>query len=205
MGKIVDIYMPLDSREGPNREVWPVARKQVSELISVIKKCGWEAHALNPEKPITSVAEGLRVIQKSKGDRFIDFMGGWAYPDFSVTPMWQLPKDLPKLMIGSAIPDYPGCVGLFAAQSGTSHMGLACDRLFVENFEDHETYIDAIRSFLETGRYAPPYPETIDVDVADTHRARARAVRERIKGSVYGAVGPRSMQMWNKISEADFL
>ena len=35
--------------------------------------------------------------------------------------------------------------------------------------------------------------------------AAARDVAKKLKGSVYGAVGPRSMQMWNKISEADFL
>lgn len=205
MGKLVDIYLPLDSRKGPNDEVWPVTVKQLSDLVSVIEKCGWKANVLNPEGPITSVSHGMQIIQKAKGDRFINFMGGWAYPDFSVSPMWQLPRELPKLMIGSAISDYPGSVGLFAAQSGTAHMGMKVDRLFVEKFEKHDTYADAVETFLNTGEYAPSYPDTIEVEVEETHRERARKVADKLKGQIYGAVGPRSMQMWNKISEADFL
>lgn len=205
MNKLVDIYLPLDSRKGPNDEVWPVTTKQLSELVSVIERCGWTAHVLNPEGPITSVAQGMDVIKKCKGDRFINFMGGWAYPDFSVSPMWQLPKELPKLMIGSAIPDYPGSVGLFAALSGTAHVGMACHRLFVEKFENHAEYTEAIETFLNTGTYAPPYPGTIEVEVDENHRDQAKKVAEKLKGQIYGAVGPRSMQMWNKISEADFL
>ncbi|MDH4217923.1 MAG: hypothetical protein OEZ52_05475 [Candidatus Aminicenantes bacterium] len=205
MNKIVDIYLPLDSRKGPNDEVWPITKKQLGELVYVIEKCGWTAHVLNPEGPITSVAQGMNVIKEAKGDRFIDFMGGWAYPDFSVSPMWQLPKDLPKLMIGSAISDYPGNVGLFAAQSGTAHIGIDCDRLFVERSENHEEYADAVETFLNTGRYAPRYPDTIDVEVTEEQRKKARLIVEQLRGSIYGAVGPRSMQMWNKISEADFL
>ncbi len=205
MNKTVDIYLPLDSRKGPNEEVWPITKKQLVELVSVIEKCGWTAYVLNPEGPVTSVAQGMDVIKRAKGNRFIDFMGGWAYPDFSVSPMWQLHKDLPKLMIGSAISDYPGNVGLFAAQSGTAHVGIDCDRLFVERFENHEEYADAIEAFLISGRYVPPYPATIDVEVAEEQREKAMQVVEQLKGSIYGAVGPRSMQMWNKISEADFL
>lgn len=205
MKKLVDIYLPLDSRKEPNDEVWPVTTKQLSELVSVIEKCGWRASVLNPTGPITSVAQGMQVIKKARGDRFINFMGGWAYPDFSVSPMWQLPGELPKLMIGSAIPDYPGSVGLLAALSGTAHVGLACDRLFVENFENHAEYAEAIKTFLDSGTYTPAYPEVIEVGVDEIHRKRAKEVSEKLKGQIYGAVGPRSMQMWNKISEADFL
>jgi L-fucose isomerase len=205
MSKIVDIYLPLDSRKGPNNEVWPVTRKQLKELVAVIEKCGWTPHVMNPEGPITSVAMGMQVVKKARGDRFINFMGGWAYPDFTVSPMWQLPKDLPKLLVGSAIADYPGSVGLFAALSGTAHMGMECDRLFVEKFEEHDEYDEAVQTFLDTGRYAPPYPQTIDVEVSDVHRESAKLAADQLKGQIYGAVGPRSMQMWNKISEADFL
>jgi L-fucose isomerase-like protein len=205
MNKIVDIYLPLDSRKGPNDEVWPIATKQLMELTSVIERWGWKTNVLNPDKPITSVAEGMQVIKKAEGSRFIDFMGGWAYPDFSVSPMWQLPEDLPKLMIGSAIPDYPGSVGLFAAQSGTTHVGIDCGRLFIKHFENHEEYAEAINAFLDTGSYAPSYPETIEVEVSEENINTARQVIKQLKGSIYGAVGPRSMQMWNKISEADFL
>ena len=86
MNKIVDIYLPLDSRETANAEVWPVTKGQLKELISVIESCGWTAHVLNPDNPVASVAEGMQVIRKAKGSRFINFMGGWAYPDFSVSP-----------------------------------------------------------------------------------------------------------------------
>jgi L-fucose isomerase len=205
MKKVVDIYLPLDSRKGPNDEVWPVTTKQLGELVSVLEKCGWTANVLNPEGPITSVAQGMDVIKKSKGDRFINFMGGWAYPDFSVSPMWQLSEELPKLMIGSAISDYPGSVGLFAALSGTAHVGMTCDRLFIEKFKNHAEYTEAIETFLNTGTYAPAYPETIEVEVKENHRDLAIKVAEKLRGRIYGAVGPRSMQMWNKISEADFL
>ncbi len=205
MNKVVDIYLPLDSRKGPNDEVWPVTQKQLKELNFVIEKSGWTPNVLNPEGPITSVAMGVQVAKRARGDRFINFMGGWAYPDFSVSPMWQLPEDVPKLMIGSAIADYPGSVGLFAALSGTSHVGIECDRLFVEKFREHHEYNEAIRTFLETGRYAPPYPDTIGVEVSSAHKEKAQRAAEQLKGQIYGAVGPRSMQMWNKISEADFL
>jgi len=205
MNKTVDIYLPLDSRKEPNDEVWPITMKQLGALVSVIEKLGWTANVLNPEEPITSVAQGMNVIEQAKGDRFINFMGGWAYPDFSVSPMWLLSRNLPKLMIGSAIPDYPGSVGLLAAQSGTAHVGIDCDRLFVERFENHEEYAGAIETFLNTGRYAPAYPDMIDVKVTDEQREKARLVVKQLRGSIYGAIGPRSMQMWNKISEADFL
>ena len=68
--KIVDIYLPLDSRDEPNAEVWPIAQKQLVELVQIIKDLGWEPHVLNPEKQVTSVTEGMQVIQKSKGERW---------------------------------------------------------------------------------------------------------------------------------------
>lgn len=205
MNKVVDIYLPLDSREGPNKTIWPVATRQLLELTRVIKKCGWTPHVLNPTKPVSSVAEGMQVIKKARAARFINFMAGWAYPDFSVSPMWQLPEDEPKLLLGSAIQDFPGNVGLFAAASGTAHVGIKTDRLFVEKFEKHDDYVEAINAFLNKGRYQPPYPKTIEVAVGEKHRQKAKRIKEKLRGSIYGAVGPRSMQMWNKISEADFL
>jgi L-fucose isomerase-like protein len=205
MSKIVDIYLPLDSRESANREVWPVAVRQTADLVRVIKKCGWKANVLNPDRPVASVAEGMRVIRRAKGRRFIDFMAGWAYPDFSVSPMAQLPADLPKLLLGSAIRDFPGSVGLFAAASGTEHMGITTDRLFIEDFEDHGEYNAAIDAFLNRGSFRPPYPKTLEVKVGAADRKKAKKIKDALRGSIYGAVGPRSMQMWNKISEADFL
>jgi L-fucose isomerase-like protein len=205
MNKFVDIYLPLDSREGPNKKIWPIATRQLKELVQVIKSCGWKVNVLNPEKPVASVAEGLKVIKRARGERFINFMAGWAYPDFSVSPMWQLPADVPKLLLGSAIQDFPGNVGLFAAASGTAHVGIKTDRLFVEKFDQRGDYVEALNSFLNKGRYEPPYPKTIEVKVEENNRKKARQVKEKLTGSIYGAVGPRSMQMWNKVSEADFL
>jgi len=151
------------------------------------------------------VAEGVRVARAAHGERFINFMAGWAYPDFSVTPMWQLPQETPKLMLGSSIPDFPGAVALFAAASGTAHVGIEASRLFVENFTDHSSYEEAIATFLSTGRYEPAYPNPVDVPITEHDRAAARKVKDALKGQIYGVVGPRSMQMWNKISDADFL
>lgn len=195
----------MDSRDEPNAEVWPVAKRQLAELASVIEKCGWEANVLNPEKPVASVAEGMEVIKKCRGERFINFMAGWAYPDFSVSPMWQLPREVPKLMLGSAISDYPGAVSLLAALSGTEHVGIKTDRLYVEKFENQNDYSEAIRSFLNTGEYKPAYPNTIEITPTEPQRQKAKQAVDELSGMIYGAVGPRSMQMWNKISEADFL
>lgn len=205
MGRVVDLYMPLDSRSEPNAVVWAVAEEQARHLIAVIEGCGWQVNRLNADGPVASVAQGIEAVRGVRGERFINFMAGWAYPDFSVTPMALLPKETPKLMLGSAIPDFPGNVGLFAACSGTAHVGVECDRLFVEEFADETSYRDAIATFLDTGRYRTEYPATIDIPVTDANRERARAVKESLRGSIYGAIGPRSMQMWNKISEADFL
>ena len=202
---VVDIYLPLDAREAPNRTVWPVAAKQLAEIVNVVEKCGWEPNVLNPDKPVSSVAEGIRLARGARGERFINFMAGWAYPDFSVTPMWQLPPETPKLLLGSAVPDFPGAVGLLAAASGTSHVGIDTSRLFVEDFTDHSSYEGAVATFLSAGRYDVKYPEPIEVPVTESDRVRAREVRQKLKGQVYGAIGPRSMQMWNKVSEADFL
>lgn len=205
MLKTVDIYIPLDEREGPNKTVWPVAMKQLEEIKKIIKKYGWEVHVLNPETPISSVAQGLEVIKKAKGERFINFMAGWTYPDFSVSPMYQLRPATPKLMLGSTIPDFPGAVGLFAAQSGLAQMGVETSRLFVEHFDRPETYEKAIGEFLTTGYYQNHYPKTIDIKVSEEDKKKALEVKNKLKGMVYASVGPRSMQMWNKISEADFL
>jgi len=202
---IVDIYLPLDSREESNAEVWPVAEKQLRELVQVIKDLGWEPHVLNPDKPITSVAEGIQVIKKAKGERFINFLSGWAYPDFSVSPMWQLPAKLPKLLLGSAIPDFPGAVGLMAATAGLAHVGIESSRLFVEKFKDHKSYSDDIRRFLSSGRLNAPVFQTVDIPVSNADKAKAQEVIRTLHGSIYGVIGPRSMQMWNKISDADFL
>src|SRR3990170_2305123 len=114
-------------------------------------------------------------------------MAGWAYPDFSVTPMWQLPPETPKLLLGSAIPDFPGAVGLLAAASGTAHVGIETSRLFVEDFADHSSYEDAIATFLGTGGYEVEYPAPIEVPVTEHDRARARKVRQKLKGQIYGA------------------
>jgi L-fucose isomerase len=203
--KIVDIYLPLDSRDEPNAEVWPLAVKQMEELSAVIKAEGWEPHVLNPDKPVASVAEGLKVIRRAKGERFINFFAGWAYPDFSVSPMWQLPAGVPKLMLGSAVPDYPGAVGLMAACAGLAQVGIETSRLFVENFQDHGSYKQALRRFLADGLLPAPVPRTVDIPVSGPDREKAGEALSALRGSIYGAVGPRSMQMWNKISDADFL
>jgi L-fucose isomerase-like protein len=205
MNKVVDIYIPLDSRDSANKEVWPVAVRQAVDLVQVIKRCGWRPNVLNPDRPVASVAEGIKVIKRAKGQRFINFMAGWAYPDFSVSPMAQLRSDLPKLLLGSAIKDFPGSVGLFAAASGTAHMGIETNRLFIERFDKHEEYAAALDAFLNQGFYHPPYPKAIEVKVDERDRRKAKRIKETLRGSIYGAVGPRSMQMWNKISEADFL
>jgi L-fucose isomerase-like protein len=205
MKKTVDIFLPLDSRDEPNAEVWPVTQQQLTHLIQVIKDTGWEPTVLNPDKPVSSVAEGIEVIRRAGGERFIDFMGGWAYPDFSVSPMWQLPKQTPKLMLGSAISDYPGAVGLLAAVAGTEQVGIKTSRMFVEDFSVHDKYRSALAAFLDEGEYSPPDPDTIRIDVNEAHRTAARNMIADLSGSIYGAVGPRSMQMWNKISDADFL
>ncbi len=205
MNSIVDIYLPLDSRDAPNAEIWPIAKRQLEVLVKVIRKCGWEPNVLNPDKFVASVAEGIRVIKRAKGSRFIDFMSGWVYPDFSVSPMWQLPSDVPKLMLGSSIPDYPGAVGLLAAVAGTAHVGIETSRLFIEEFEKPETYAEALATFLRTGAFAFPSPKPVDVPVTAADAAAAKKAVAALKGMIYGAVGPRSMQMWNKISEADFL
>jgi L-fucose isomerase len=205
LNKTVDLYLPLDSRDEANKEVWPIAKEQFQELVKVIEKCGWTANVLNPDKPVSSVAEGMQVIKRAKGERFINFMAGWAYPDFSVSPMWQLPGDVPKLMISSSISDFPGAVGLLAAASGTEHVGIKTNRLFAENFDKHEDYAEAIHAFLKKGAYEKPYPPPIEINVSQANRATAKKIINRLKGTIYGAIGPRSMQMWNKISEADFL
>jgi L-fucose isomerase-like protein len=205
MNKVVDIYLPLDEREGPNNEVWPVTQRQLAELVRVVEQCGWTPHVLNPEKPVTSVANGVRIIRNARGERFINLMGGWAYPDFSVTPMRQLPSETPKLFLGSAISDYPGAVGLLAAAAGTEHVGIQTSRLFVKRFDRHEEYGGALKHFLDTGAYDPYDQKTIEIPVTESHRQTARSVLGSLEGRIYGAVGPRSMQMWNKISDADFL
>ena len=205
MKPVVDIYIPLDARPAANASVWPVAVPQLAELVEVIQKCGGQPNVLNPDKPVSSVAEGMSVIRRARGDRFIAFIAGWAYPDFSVSPMGQLPADVPKLMLGSAIPDFPGAVGLLAAVAGTAHVGIPTSRLFVEDFADHTAYCGAIEAFLKTGVYRPPYPGTIDIPVTKEDITSARDAAKALRGMIYGAVGPRSMQMWNKISEADFL
>lgn len=205
MNNTVDIYMPLDSRDGPNQEIWPVAQTQLKHIISVVEKCGWKANVLNLSSPIASVSQGMSVIQEAKGDRFINFMAGWSFPDFSVSPLWQLPPDLPKLMLGSSIPDYPGNVGLLATAAGTEHVGITTSRLFVEIFEDHDSYTESIESFLKHGLLQPPETDFIPINVTSEDREKAKDVVKDLKGKIYGAVGPRSMQMWNKISDADFL
>jgi L-fucose/D-arabinose isomerase len=205
MKRTVDIYLPLDSRDAPNAEVWPVAKKQLEDIVTVVRKSGWEPNILNPDKPVASVVEGLKVIKKAKGDRFINFHSGWTYPDFSVSPMWQLPREVPKLMLGSSIKDFPGNVGLLAAAAGIAQMGIDTSRLYVENFKDHAFYQEAMDAFLNQGTYSPTIPDPIDVKISPDDRDRARNAVTRLNGMVYGAVGPRSMQMWNKISDADFL
>ena len=205
MDKTVDIYMPLDAREVCNETVWPVAQDQLGHLIAVIKELGWEPKILNPDNFISSVAEGIKVTKTSTGSRFINFMAGWCYPDFTVSPMWQLAKETPKLLLGSTIPDFPGAVGLLAAAAGTAQVGIETSRLFIEHFEQHDLYRDALKSFLETGKYAPADKTPIEIAVTDENIATAKRVKEELSGQLYGCIGPRSMEMWNKISEADFL
>ncbi len=205
MAKTVDIYLPLDARDAPNRVVWPVAKKQLAEIVKVVRRCGWTPRVLNADKPVASVAEGMKVIRRAGSDRFINFIAGWAYPDFTVSPMWQLPADVPKMILGSLLPDFPGAVGALAAESGLSHVGIKTSRLFVEKFGDHGDYEDQLNTFLSTGAYTRKMRTPIAVKVTPAARKKAERVKAQLKGMIYGAVGPRSMQMWNKISEADFL
>ena len=205
MKKIVDIYLPLDSRPAANAEVWPVAMRQMEDITRVVRGCGWEPHVLNPDKPVASVAEGLKVIQRARGERLINFHSGWTYPDFSVSPMAMLSADVPKLMLGSSIKDFPGAVGLLAASAGLAQVGIKTSRFYVENFEDHGSYQEAMDAFLNKGEYAFPLPDPIEVTMTPEDRDKAQRAVASLRGMIYGAVGPRSMQMWNKISDADFL
>lgn len=205
MNKTVDIYVPLDARPVCNETVWPVAQKQLDNICSIIKNLGWESNILNPDGFVSSVAEGIKVVSKVKGSRLITFMAGWTYPDFVVSPLWQVPAEMPKLLLGSTIPDYPGAVGLLAAASGCAHVGMQTSRLFVEEFDKQDEYASAIETFLNTGSFEYGYESAIDISVSDENRQKAKNVCEQLKGQVYGGVGPRSMEMWNKISEADFL
>lgn len=205
MTQIVDIYMPLDARELCNEAIWPVAMEQFGEICKVIERCGWEVNLLNPDGFVASVAGGIEVLKGRRGSRLIAFMAGWAYPDFIVSPLWQVDADVPKLLLGSTIPDYPGAVALLAAAAGCSHVGMDVSRLYIEKFHLHEEYAAGLQTFLETGRFEYEQKPVIDVVVEESHRQQAKVVRETLKGQIYGGVGPRSMEMWNKISEADFL
>src|SRR5207237_8100193 len=98
-----------------------------------------------------------------------------------------------------------GAVGLLAAAAGTAQVGVETSRCFVERFDNHADYADAVDSFLKNGTYAPQQPKPIEIPVGPKASAAARKVREQLKGSIYGAVGPRSMQMWNKMPEAALL
>ena len=43
-------------------------------------------------------------------------------------------------------------VGLFAADSGLAHVGIETERLFIEKFENHAEYVEAIDNFLNKGK-----------------------------------------------------
>ena len=86
--------------------------------------------------------------------------------------MWQLSKETPKLMLGSILPDFPGAVGLLAAQGGLAQVGIETSRIYVEDFSNHAEYEEALKAFLDTGSYTPELPELIDVEVSDADRAR---------------------------------
>ncbi len=205
MNKIVDIYMPLDQRQVCCDIVWPVAKQQLQHLITIIEKLGWQANLLNPDKFVSSIAQGIKTIKSCKGSRLITFLAGWTYPDFVVTPLHQADPKTPKLILGSTIPNFPGAVGLLAAASGLNHVGIKYSRLYVEHFNQHNTYEDAIKTFLDTGSFTYPKQKTIDIPITNQNTQNAIQVKQKLKGMIYGGVGPRSMEMWNKISEADFL
>ncbi len=205
MARTVDLYFPADARASANEVVLPVAGPQLQRLQEAIRSLGWEPRLLNPEGPVDSVARGIEVIRRAGGERLLVFMAGWTYPDFTVTPLALLPPELPKLLLGSAIPDFPGAVGLLAAASGLEHVGVRSSRLFVGDFDETGEWLDALGRFLEEGSLPPPALETVPVEPGAEDRERARAAVQALRGRLYGAVGPRSMEMWNKISEADFL
>ncbi len=204
MNKQVDIYIPLDARKLACDTVWPVAEVQLKQLIEVIESLGWKANVLH-EGFVTRVVDGINTVKKSTGSRLITFLPGWAYPDFVVSPLKHLPAEHPRLLLGSLISDYPGAVGLLAAASGLEHCGIPFSRIYVEHFDKTEDYRDPLAQFLETGSYTAPAQPLIDVAVSDSDREKARSTVESLSGQIYGCVGPRSMEMWNKISEDDFL
>jgi len=189
MSKLVDIYIPLDSRATANREVWPVAVRQLVELIRVIKKCGWKANVLNPDRPVASVAEGMRVVRRANGQRFLNFMAGWAYPDFSVSPM------------ANSRPASPSCSS--EAPSAISREAWVCSPPPPEppRWGSEPTGCSSNTS-KTTKNMRPPWttfstggitvlpPRTIDVLVAEKHRQKARRIKAALRGSIYGAVGP---------------
>ena len=75
MAKTVDIYLPLDARGEPNRVVWPIAKKQLAEIVTVVRRCGWTPRVLNPDKPVASVAEGMKVTRMASGEQAIPRAG----------------------------------------------------------------------------------------------------------------------------------
>jgi len=204
VNKIVDVYMPLDVRSSACDVVWPVAEKQLEELEKVITDLGWEVNILH-EKFVRRVVDGVEAVKKCRGSRVITFLAGWTYPDFVVSPLKHISEDTPKLLLGSIIPDFPGAVGLLAAVGGLEHVGVRTSRLYVEHFDKHETYAAQVKEFLESGKTVARGKEFIPVDVSDDDRKKASQVVKDLKGKLYGCIGPRSMEMWNKISEEKFL
>ena len=204
MDKIVDIFVPLDARESACDVVWPVAEKQLNQLVAVIEELGWQANVLH-EKVIQRVTDGIKVIKNTKGSRLITFLAGWTYPDFVVSPLSHVAEDVPKLLLGSIIPDFPGAVGLLAAAGGLEHLNIKFSRLYVEHFEQHESYKKQIKEFLETGDIKVIDKKFIDIEISEDDRQKAKEAVKTLNGQIYGCIGPRSMEMWNKIAEDDFL
>ncbi|UDQ98824.1 hypothetical protein AAEX28_01740 [Lentisphaerota bacterium WC36G] len=204
MNKIVDIFIPLDARESACNVVWPVAEQQLKQLVEVIQQLGWQVNILH-EKVIRRVVDGIKVMENAQGSRLITFLAGWTYPDFVVSPLSHISEDIPKLLLGSIIPDFPGAVGLLAAAGGLEQLNIKFSRMYVEYFDKKETYQKELSEFLETGEIKFNQKKFIDIEITSEDRARAQNAAKSLKGQIYGCIGPRSMEMWNKISEEDFL
>lgn len=201
----MDIYLPLDEREEANEVVWPKTKEKLAELLKVIKKCGFEADILNPQMPISRVDEGMRVIKKARGERFIVFLAVGPILILLSAQWLNCLRTFPSCSLAVPFPIFPAMWLFFAAASGLEHVGIKTQRMFIEKFDQPETLEDELAAFLKEGRIKRSLPKPIEIKVTERARQRARQVKEKLRGMIYGAVGPRPMQMWNKISEADFL
>lgn len=173
----VGILSFSDGREHVHREVAGIVEGFQERLANRLRAAGWTVVTGREVVWTVDLARSEARYLAAQGVEATVFnYAVWAWPHFSAVAANFAPA--PILLFSNVNPRYPGLVAMLAAAGSLDQVGVFCGR--VSGDVEDEAVFRKVTAFL-----------------------RAAAVKNRLRGEVYGVIGGRSMGMYTAVPALD--